>query len=287
MAVPDAELERLFALPLDQFVAERKRISRALAQAGQRDDARAVDKLPRPSVSAWAVNQVARRDPALVHRLGDLTERLRGAQGRAGDDFAAMTAEHRQVLSSLRDLVDQVLADAGNDPSPQLLRRVITNLRAGVAAPETRSVVESGRLVRDVEEADFTTLFEALPPAGAARPAPSSHAGHATHAKSHAQQPGRAGKEAAAHKAAERAEREAERERDKARASAERRIVRLREAAAKARHALADSNRAVARGRRQGTPRAGGRRARRRGSPHCPRCARGTLVAHAFSQRGG
>jgi len=269
MAVPDADLDRLFALPLDQFVAERKRMARALTQAGQRDDARVLDKLPRPSVSAWAVNQVARRDPALVRRLGDLTERLRAAQGGTShgagpggdDDLAAMTAEHRKVLGSLRDLVDQVLASAGNDASPQLLRRVITNLRAGVAAPETRPLVESGRLVRDVEEADFTTLFEALPPSGAASPgsrtsgrtppplirlASSSHTGHSTHTTPTTPPAERAPAEAAARMTAERAEREARREREKARASAERRIVRLREAAAKARHALADEERAVA-----------------------------------------
>ena len=237
MGAPESELDRLFSLPLDQFVAERKSIARALAQAGRRDEARAIDKIPRPTVSAWAVNQVARREPALVRRLAELTERLRGSQGRPGDDFGAMTAEHRQTLSSLRDAVERVLADAGHDAGPQLVRRVITNLRAGVADAETRPLVETGRLVRDVGEADFTTLFEALPPP--ASPSPSTVPAARPRAKAH-------DTEAARHKESERAQRAAERERDKARASAERRLIRLREDAAKARDRLAGEERSVA-----------------------------------------
>lgn len=234
MGAPESDLDRLFSLPLAEFVAERKRIARALAQAGQRDDARAIDKIPRPSVSAWAVNQVARREPALVRRLAELTERLRGAQGRPGDDFGAMTAEHRQTLSSLRDVVDRVLGEGGHDAGPQLVRRVITNLRAGVADADTRPLVETGRLVRDVGEADFTTLFEALPPSTSPVSPPPKH------------RPKSDDTEAARHKEADRAARAAERERDKARASAERRLLRLREDAAKARDRLADEERAVA-----------------------------------------
>lgn len=254
MAVPESELDRLFSLPLDQFVAERKRIAKTLAQAGQKEEARVLDKIARPTVSAWAVNQVARRDPALVRRLGELTERLRGAQGRTSDgganDFAAMTAEHRQALGTLRDMIDGVLAEGGHEANPQLVRRAITNLRAGVAAPDTRPSIERGRLVRDVEEADFTTLFEALPPASgmrdghpparrAAPPPPPLPPGRP-------KQTDQDDSAATRRMAAERAEREAERTREKARASAERRLVRLRETAAKAAAALVAEERTVA-----------------------------------------
>src|SRR5205809_16939 len=83
------ELDSLFAAPPTEFVAERKRIAAALKGAGRRDDAKAIEKIPRPSLAVWTVNQIARHDPALVRRLVAITDRLREAGAAAYPGAAA------------------------------------------------------------------------------------------------------------------------------------------------------------------------------------------------------
>jgi len=73
------ELDTLFAAPPTRFIEERKRIVAALKGTGRKDEAKAVEKIPRPSVAVWTVNQIAQRDPELVRRLGATTERLKVA----------------------------------------------------------------------------------------------------------------------------------------------------------------------------------------------------------------
>ena len=52
-----------------EFVAARNQLVRELKKAGEKDRAAEVAKLRRPSVGAWAVNQLARRDRAELEEL--------------------------------------------------------------------------------------------------------------------------------------------------------------------------------------------------------------------------
>ncbi|HEX8105745.1 MAG TPA: hypothetical protein VF533_24225, partial [Solirubrobacteraceae bacterium] len=56
----DAEVDALFALPLEEFVPARDALAKALRAEKRREDAKAVAALRRPSLGAWAVNQVVR-----------------------------------------------------------------------------------------------------------------------------------------------------------------------------------------------------------------------------------
>ena len=146
------DLDSLFATPPAAFIAERKRIVAALKGAGRKDEAKEVEKIPRPSVAVWTVNQIARRDPEVIRRLGAITARLQSA---AGAEYGAAAAELRQVLDELRGEAAAVLAAAGHDDvGPHLVQRVIANLRAAAGSRETRATLEAGRLTRDVEEQD-------------------------------------------------------------------------------------------------------------------------------------
>ena len=85
MATPetDDDISRLFSVRPADFVGERNATVKRLKAAGRRDDATTVGKLPRPTLSVWAVNQIARQEPALVGRLADATAGLQG-ETRAG-----------------------------------------------------------------------------------------------------------------------------------------------------------------------------------------------------------
>lgn len=155
MATDDV-IDPLFSAPLRAFVQERKRLAQALKQAGRRDEAKAVERLSKPTLSAWAVNQVARRQPERVRRLGVLTAELQKAHGPT---FTALMKEHRALLAQLREDAEAALAGDGHPTGPHLLAKVVGNLRAGVAQPEIKASIEAGRLLQDVEEPGFQNLL--------------------------------------------------------------------------------------------------------------------------------
>ena len=59
-------MDDLFALPPAEFIAARDALAKRLKADGDATRAAEVKALRRPSVAAWAVNQVARRKPELV-----------------------------------------------------------------------------------------------------------------------------------------------------------------------------------------------------------------------------
>lgn len=167
-AETDDELGKLFAVPPAAFVKERTAVVKALKAAGRREEAASVEKLPRPSPSVWAVNQIARQAPALVRRLVAATERLQTGE-HAG--YAGALAEHREALKALRFEAERILDAAALRSTPELLARVTHDLRAGVMEPETRPLLERGRLVRDVaDEGSLSPFAQELPPVSPAAP---------------------------------------------------------------------------------------------------------------------
>ena len=239
------DLDSLFATAPAAFIAERKRIVAALKGAGRKDEAKEVEKIPRPSVAVWTVNQIARRDPEVIRRLGAITARLQSA---AGAEYGAAAAELRQVLDELRGEAAAVLAAAGHDDvGPHLVQRVIANLRAAAGSRETRATLEAGRLARDVEEQDAAaSLFGGALAAGApaARDRPTGKAATMATAATKAVDAKAKAESAAAAKAQERA-------RAKEIAAAEREVKRLRDADAAARKDAERAERAVADARKE------------------------------------
>ncbi len=162
--MPTPDLDQLFTVPLNAFVAERKRLADQLRAAGQPTEAKEVQKTPRPSASAWAVNQLARQEAPLLKRFAEITARLQvaprpSASANSVEEPTEVLAAHRDTLRQLRDRAEQILAATGQAARPQILERVVRNLRLGVASQETRATIESGRLVHDVAEQDFVSLL--------------------------------------------------------------------------------------------------------------------------------
>ncbi len=238
---PDGlDLDALYAAPPARFVEERKRLARALRAAGRRAEAQSIEKLSRPTVSVWATNQLARREQTRVGELLELTDRLSDIQGRGdGGLFAQAADRHRAVLAALRTDAERLLEADGHAATPQLLGRVVANLRAAAAAPELRTKLAAGRLEGDAEDSGFLGLLAAgitgpsatTRPTAAAKPAPASSpkVPHAANAKA----------EAARRRAEEAAARAAERARAAELARAERVVQKLRGELAEARRALA------------------------------------------------
>ena len=82
----DDELDALFKLPLAEFTGARNTLAAQLKQGGRRDEADFVKALAKPSISAWAVNQLYWNHRAAFERSGEAKARSRGAfrEGESG-----------------------------------------------------------------------------------------------------------------------------------------------------------------------------------------------------------
>jgi DNA repair exonuclease SbcCD ATPase subunit len=163
------EIDDLFALPLDEFTAARNALAKRLKQDGDADAAEQVRALPKPSVAAWAVNQLARREPEAVRSLLNVASRLRSAQERsfkgerAADELRAAQAEEREIIRDLARAAESLLQSAGRPASGTTLERVSSLLRA--AAVSDSSALREGRLTGDVEAAGFDAFAGLAAPA--------------------------------------------------------------------------------------------------------------------------
>jgi hypothetical protein len=156
--VPDleAEIDRLYGLPLEEFTTARNDLAKRLRRAGQREAADAVAKLSKPPVVVWAANQLARRRSAETEALVTAGERLRDAQkvalaGGGGDELRAATAAER---AAVRALVRH-LSDVVGPRAATLGERVTALLHATAADDAARRLLQQGRLQEELEASGF------------------------------------------------------------------------------------------------------------------------------------
>src|SRR5688500_1165037 len=112
----------LYGLPLDRFVAERGALAKALRADGRRDEAARVAALRKPSVAAWAVNQLARTQRRAMRELLAAGDELRDAQeallAGKGDARALRAAGEREraAVDQLVDAALGLLTSTGQEP---------------------------------------------------------------------------------------------------------------------------------------------------------------------------
>ncbi len=148
----------LYRGALTEFTAERNRLA---AELKSRDKtlAAAVKALAKPSVSAWAVDQLFWRDEPRFAAFLAAATRLRDAlsSGAGPSERHVATREHRDAHGELLARAQAILTDAGNNAAPALLRRIGTTLEA-IA---TRGWPEPGPgcLAEDLDPPGFDDTF--------------------------------------------------------------------------------------------------------------------------------
>jgi hypothetical protein len=168
--VPDLqhELDELFGVPLDRFTAARNELAKRLKKAGQEQAAKQVRALRKPSVPVWAVNQLARREPAAVARAVEAGQRLRQAQeeafgGGGADPVRRATADERDAIRELTRLAEAALEDEGRRPTQAVVERIGATLRAAAVDPEAAELLTRGRLTGELESPGFTAVASLAP----------------------------------------------------------------------------------------------------------------------------
>jgi len=148
----DERIDALFAGPAEGFVAARDALVKELKAQGEKDLAAEVKALRRPTVAAWAVNQVARTAKKDVAQLLQIGDRLRDAhdallEGRGDAGIRDATAERRKLVAKLTKRAVALLG-AGGDAQAEAITHTFD---AAVADPEAGMAVREGRLSKELE----------------------------------------------------------------------------------------------------------------------------------------
>ena len=146
----------LYGLALDRFVAERGAVAKALRAEDRRDEAAEVASLRKPSIAAWAVNQLIRTQGRPVQALFDAGDALRGAQADllagSGDGRTLRAAGDRE-RGAVDDLVAAargLLTSEGYELSAAVVERVSDTLHAAALDERAREQVREGCLQREL-----------------------------------------------------------------------------------------------------------------------------------------
>ena len=230
----ERDLDRLYGLPRDQFTSARNDLVRELRNAGRKDDAEEVRALKKPSVPAWAVNQLARQHPHEVAALVKAGDALRKAQrdvlaGKKGADVRAASRAQHELADELVGAAREMLEKTGERATQATAQRISGTLRAASADPAAATLLTKGRLSEDVESIGFGPLLHVAPQRKSrSRPKRDRTRERAALQKKRKQEAVAQAKReaAAAWKAADAAEREAKRARERAEA-AEKRVASL------------------------------------------------------------
>ncbi len=225
------EPDDLYGLPLEQFIRERGVLVKAMRRDGDRDRAKEVQALRKPSVAAWAVNQLVRTKRKDVRALFDAGDALQHAQSELlegrGDGQAlreAVTRE-RETVDALSHEARGLLSSDGHELTQATLEKVGDTLHAAALDPEARDLVERGRLERELQHiglgelggafgASAAPLKRAAKGTGAKR---AKEAGDGAQAKERRREEKRADRECAEQlKAARQSERDARRAAERA-----------------------------------------------------------------------
>jgi hypothetical protein len=165
----DDDIDRLYGLPLEEFTAARNQLAAALKKEGNAEEAERVKSLRKPSISAWAVNQLARKERMQVRSLVTSAERLRKAQAgllRGGDaeELRASVERQREVVGALVKRAKELLREAGHPATDATLEHIRDTLTAVAGDEEGGQLVQEGRLETDLDPAGFGPMTAAARP---------------------------------------------------------------------------------------------------------------------------
>jgi len=146
----------LYGLPLERFTDERNALARELRRAGRADEASEVAGLRKPSLAAWAVNQLVRtqrRQVAALFKAGDALQdahsKLLAGRGDSAKLRKAADAE-RAAVARLTEKARGLLSADGHELNAARLEQVSETLHAAALDDHARNQVQDGCVTREL-----------------------------------------------------------------------------------------------------------------------------------------
>jgi hypothetical protein len=141
--------DHLFTVPPERFVEEREKLARRLRSEGDKETAKEVKALRRPSLAVWTINRLAREREDHVGALLDAADRLQHGKADAAEEV-------RKALGRLVHDAEQLLEEEDRRATDSTLRTVASTLQA--AAGADRDALRQGRLTEELEPGGFEAM---------------------------------------------------------------------------------------------------------------------------------
>jgi len=159
--------DRLYAVTADGFTEARNAAAR---DVGDKALAAQVKKLKKPSVAAWSINLLVRRESAQIDSVLELAESLRAAaEALDGDELRALTRQRRQLTTALASTARSLAREAGVRLTAPVVEQVEGMLNAAMIDAVAAQAVRTGRVLSaftstGISELDVSSVI-ALPDA--------------------------------------------------------------------------------------------------------------------------
>lgn len=166
--------DQLYALTLPEFTPARDALAKQLKGTPLAAEVKALRK---PSVAAWVVNLLVRREPEQVDQVLTVGAALREAQANLdGDELRALTRQRRQLTSAVTATARGHAVERGQKITQSVADEVESTLTAAMVDETAAAAVRSGLLLRSLTATGLGDLdlsaYVALPEAAGFVPTP-------------------------------------------------------------------------------------------------------------------
>jgi hypothetical protein len=176
----DEVADELYGAEPEQFIELRKARAAEARAAGDRDLAKQITQLRRPTRSAWVVNLLSGQAAQELTDLLDLGAALAEAQQRLSvAELRKLSSQRHAAIAALVRRGSQLAEVHGHTATESTLREVSDTLQAALSDPSVAEVVRAGHLSQAQEYGGFGPQFGFGTPSvdGAAGVAPRAPAG--------------------------------------------------------------------------------------------------------------
>lgn len=166
----DEIADELYGLLPEEFTAARNARAKQARAAGDRGAAGRIAALRKPTVAAWAANQLVRARRDEVEVLLDLGAELRaGMVGLSGDELRELTKRRHALVAALVRSGEELAAATGRRLGPAAVDGLRSTLEATLADQGSADELRAGRLAETLAVTGFGLGFgvPAADPVGA------------------------------------------------------------------------------------------------------------------------
>ncbi|TQM04217.1 hypothetical protein [Pseudonocardia kunmingensis] len=152
----DAVADELYGVLPDEFIGARDAAVAEARERGDRELAKAIGRLRRPTKAAWLANLLARHRAAQLDGLLGLAAGLADAQRTLdGAALRQLSGKRHQLVAAMAREAGRLAQEAGDPAAESVLRELQGILDAALARPEIAEQVRSGRLTRTLSYTGF------------------------------------------------------------------------------------------------------------------------------------
>lgn len=156
MSELDDVADELYSGPPSDFIAHRDAAAKAARSDGDRDLAKEITELRKPTVAAWLMNLLVRDDPGFADQVVALGEGLRDAERSLdGPALRELSTQRRALVRSLTARARKLAQPSGQRIGDSVTQELDATLTAALADPQVAREVTSGRLTAAREYAGF------------------------------------------------------------------------------------------------------------------------------------